>query len=117
MTDLLEKQYEECVMFDKISQSDGYGATLPPKWVEGAHFRAFCRFDNSMEARAAEKNGVTGLYTIITPEKVNLQYHDVFKRLRDGKIFRVTSDGDDFEPPKGSTIRAKYVSAEEWELK
>ena len=45
-----------------------------------------------------------------------LEYHDVFRRLSDGKIFRVTSDGDDVQTPKSATFQFSRVTAEEWEL-
>jgi hypothetical protein len=44
-----------------------------------------------------------------------LQYHDVFRRLSDGKIFRVTSDGDDKFTPDTATLNMRQVTAEEWE--
>ena len=115
MNELLKKQLTECVILDKTTVEDGYGS-FTYQWVEGAHFQAFCRFDSSIEAQIAEKQGVKSLYTISTPETVVLQPRTVFKRLKDGKIFRTHSDGDDFEPPVGGTIRAKRVTAEEWEI-
>ena len=89
---LLSDAMENCIMLDKRTQSDGYGGYII-SWVEGAEFQAAIVLDNSMQARIAERQGVTALYTITTNKSLNLQYHDVFKRLEDNKIFRVTSDG------------------------
>ena len=47
---------------------------------------------------------------------MNLQYHDVFRRNRDLKIFRVTSDGDDKHTPASATLNMRQVTAEEWSL-
>ncbi len=47
---------------------------------------------------------------------MNLEYHEVFKRLRDGKFFRVTSDGDDKHTPASASLNMRQVTAEEWEL-
>ena len=112
---LLEEQMEECVILDKISEPDGYGGRII-RWVEGVEFKAALVLDTSMQARIAEQEGVTGLYTITTRKNFNLQYHEVFKRVRDGKIFRVTSDGDDKLTPNSATLNMRQVSAEEWEL-
>lgn len=112
---LLSEAMENCIILDKRTESDGYGG-YRSMWVEGAPFEAATVLDNSMEARTAEKAGVTSLYTVTTKKAVNLQYHDVFKRLRDGKIFRVTSDGDDDSTPKSAALNMRQVSAEEWEL-
>jgi head-tail adaptor len=106
---------EKCTMLDKTTVADGYGGFIT-KWTEGAEFNAAITLDTSVEAKRAEKEGVTGLYTVTTSRTLNLQYHDVFKRARDDKIFRVKSDGDDKLTPKSATLDMRQVSAEEWEL-
>jgi hypothetical protein len=53
---------------------------------------------------------------VTTPKAMNLQYHDVFRRVEDGKIFRVTSDGDDNATPSRSTFQVRQVTAEEYVL-
>lgn len=112
---LYEDMLEPCVLLDKTTSPDGYGGYIAT-YVDGAQFEASCIFDTSMEARTADKQGVTSLYTVHTLKSMTLQYHDVFRRLRDGKIFRVTSDGDDVHSPESSTINMSKVTAEEWVL-
>lgn len=112
---LLSDAMENCVMLDRITAADGYGG-YETIYVEGAPFDAAIVLDNSMQARAAEKQGVTALYTVTTVKALNLQYHDVFKRKRDNKIFRVTSDGDDKRTPASASLNMRQVSAEEWAL-
>ena len=73
-------------------------------------------FDTSIEARVAERQGVTSRYTVTTPRTLTLEYHDVFRRGRDGKIFRVTSDGDDKYTPASATLDMRQVAAEEFTL-
>ncbi len=111
---LIDDFTSKCVMMDKKSVPDGYGG-FNPTWVPGAKFNAAITLDNSIEARVAEKQGTTGIYTVTTTKNINLQYHDVFKRLPDGKIFRVTSDGDDKLTPTSAYLNMRQVSAEEWE--
>jgi head-tail adaptor len=62
---LLSEAMENCIMLDKRTVADGYGGYITT-WVEGASFQAAVTFDTSMEARIAEKQGVTSLYTITT---------------------------------------------------
>lgn len=112
---LLSEAFEECTMIDKTTTSDGYGGFVTT-WVDGAKFDAAIVFDTSMQARTAEKQGVSSLYTITTKRTTVLEYHDVFKRNRDGKIFRVTSDGDDKYTPPSATLDMRQVTAEEWIL-
>ena len=112
---LLTEAMEECVMIDKTTTDDGYGGFIPA-WAEGASFKAAIVFDTSIEARTAEAQGVTSLYTITTPRSTTLEYHDVFKRKRDNKIFRVTADGDDKYTPSSAKLDMRQVTAEEWSL-
>ena len=106
---------EDCVLLNKQTVNDGYGGYITT-YTEGAEFSAAIRFDSSIEARAAEKQGVTSLYTIITSRNIVLQYHDVLRRKRDDKIFRITSDGDDSYTPNSASLDMRLVTAEEWSL-
>ena len=112
---LLSEAMEKCVLLDKRTQADGYGG-YTSSYVDGAEFKAAIVFDSSMQARQAAVQGVTALYTVTTEKAINLQYHDVFRRVRDGKILRVTSDGDDKHTPGSASLNMRQVSAEEWEL-
>jgi hypothetical protein len=111
---LLTEAMEKCCFLDKTRQkADGYGG-VETVWKQGADFNAAFTLNTSIEARAAEKQGVTGLYTIITEKSITLEYHDVVRRTSDGKIFRVTSDGDDKRTPRSAALNMRNVSAEEW---
>lgn len=112
---LLQEAMEKCIMMDKTTTADGYGG-YKVSWKEGAEFQAAAVLDTSIEARIGEQQGVTALYTITTKKAMNLQYHDVFKRVSDGKIFRVKSDGDDKRTPESANLNMRQVTAEEWEL-
>lgn len=111
---LLEEAMTKCTLMDKRTTPDGYGGYIST-WSEGAEFSAAIVLDTSIEAKVAESQGVTGIYTITTSKALNLQYHDVFKRQQDGKLFRVTSDGDDKRTPASASIDMRQVSAEELE--
>ena len=112
---LLSDAMETCVFIDKRTEPDGYGGIITA-YEEGASFEAAIVFDTSIQARTAEKQGVTSLYTITTSRSLTLQYHDIFKRVRDGKMFRVTSDGDDKFTPYSTKLDMRQVTAEEIEL-
>lgn len=112
---LLSDAFEECTMIHKTTQPDGYGGETAA-WVDGATFDAAITFDSSMEARTAQAQGVRSLYTVTTKRSKVLEYHEVFRRERDGKLFRVTSDGDDRFTPASATLDMRQVTAEEWEV-
>lgn len=110
---LLTEALERCVMMHKTTEDDGYGGEIT-RWVDGASFDAAITFDSSMEARTAGAHGVTSLYTVTTRKAKVLEYHEVFRRVSDGKIFRVTSDGDDKFTPASATLNMRQVTAEEF---
>ena len=111
---LWKMQAEPFALASIASEPDGEGGFLPAVWVDGASFKAAITFNSSMEARTAEKQGVTSRYTITAPLNAKLEYHDVVRRLRDGKIFRITSDGDDVQTPASASFQFLQVEAEEW---
>lgn len=112
---LLSEAMESCIMQDRTTAIDGYGS-LTTSWQDGATFRAAVVFDSSVQARVAAVQGVTALYTVTTEKAINLQFHDVFRRASDGKVFRVTSDGDDRKTPASAGLNMRQVTAEEWRL-
>ena len=110
---LLSQAMEDVVLLEKKRVPDGEGGFVT-EWAEGVQFKAAITFDSSMEARTAEKQGVTSLYTVTVPTNAKLEYHDAIKRERDGKIFRITSDGDDKVTPGSASFQFAQVTAEEW---
>lgn len=111
---MIEESMENCVFMQKVAVPDGEGG-FATEWTDGAEFNAAITFDTSMQARIGDAQGVTSLYTVTTNKNAKLEFHDVIKRLRDRKVFRITSDGDDKQTP----VRARFgqylqVTAEEW---
>lgn len=112
---LLDEFKEEYVLLNKVKVPDGYGGATTT-WEDGPTILVTEDFENSIEGRKAQASGVTSVYTLYTSRSVTLDYHDVLRRVRDGKIFRVTSDGDDDYTPPSAGLDLRAVSAEEWEL-
>ena len=111
---LINKAFTDCVTMVQQDVPDGFGG-YKPSWVEGKHFKAAVVYQTSTEAKIAEKQGVTGLWNIYVPRETTLEFHNVFKRLSDGQIFRITSK-DDKATPVGAGLDLRLISAEEWEL-
>ena len=112
---LLESMMEHCTLLNKITTGDGV-LGRHTEWQDGASFDAAIIKDNSIEARVAEKQGVTEVFTVVTQKGMGLDYHDVFRRDSDSAIFRVTSLQKDSEAPERSTVKIGKVTAERWEL-
>lgn len=114
---LLDQAMTDCNMYKQVRRPDGYGG-YSVVWTEDTEstFKAAIVFDNSIEARVAAVQGVKSLYTVTTRKDKTLMYHDVFKRLSDGKIFQVTSDGDDSATPASASLNMRQCTAQEYTL-
>lgn len=112
---LIDEMKETCTMIDRTTAPDGMGG-FKPVWVDGAEFQAAIIKDSSIEARTAEKQGVTELYTVTVDKGMPLVHHNVFRRESDGAIFRVTSNIVDSETPARASFQIGQVTAERWEL-
>lgn len=112
---LIDEMMTNCTILDKASVPDGMGG-FTYNWVEGSEFKAAIVKDNTIAARVAEKQGVAEVYTVTVNSNVTLDFHDVFKRVEDGAIFRVTSNIADSRSPKAASFKIGQVTAERWEL-
>ena len=112
---LVDSAMEATVFMDKTTEPDGYGG-YKSVYKPGAEIQVAYSFDASTQARIAAQEGVENRFTLSTRRSVVLQYHDVVKRVRDGKIFRITSDGDDNATPSVTALDLRNVEAEEWEI-
>lgn len=115
LMELFKEFYEPCVLLEKRRVSDGEGGWIT-QWEDGLEFNAAIIMDNTMTARVAESEGMTSIYTVTTDKNVAFDFHDVFKRVSDGKTFRVTSDPKDRQTPIPSTFEFEQVNAEAWSL-
>ena len=112
---LFERMYEPFRFVVRVSVSSGEGGSVTT-WTDGEEFVGKAAFDNSIEARTGAAAGVSSRYTLTAPVSVPLVYHAIVKRLSDGKVLRVTSDGDDVVTPSMASFTFHQVSAEEYEL-
>lgn len=110
---LLSDAMEKCNIYTNTVVEDGYGG-YKRTYVKGIEINAAITFDSSIEARIAEAQGTQSLYTVTTARSLTLEYHDIIVRQRDGKAFRITSDGDDKYTPKSATLDMRIVTAEEF---
>lgn len=115
---LLDDFASKCVLMEKTRAPDGAGGYVTA-WSEGAEFLNYQALDTSMEARRAEKGGVTSVYSALVNQSVPIEYGDYFRDRGTGNTYRVTSNPEEREAPRsaGPAIRAlKFFTAERKEL-
>ena len=112
---LLYDAMEDFIILDKTTVSDGYGG-VKTVYVDGAPIKASLSFDGSTEARVASVEGAKDRFQIYTQKNVVLRFHDVVKRVKNNKVYRVTTNGDDYATPEMAALDARVVNAEEYEV-
>lgn len=112
---LMNDFLEDCTLVEKTKVPDGEGGWTI-RWVDGMEFQAAITYDTTIQARVAESEGMKATYTVTTEKSMPLDFHDVFRRKRDGQVFRVTSQGDDKKTPASASFQVSQVAAEEWVL-
>ena len=108
---LLSDFARDCVLLEKkrVPGPEGGWSTT---WEDGAHFANYQALDTSMEARRAEKEGVSSLYSALVDAEVPIVYNDYFRDEATGTTYRVTSNPDEKMAPKSASFKLKYFTAE-----
>lgn len=112
---LLEQFEESFCLMDKVKVKDGEGG-FATRYVEGLIFKMPQAHDTTIEAQKAEQEGTASAYSFLPKKGMHFEFHDVFKRLSDGQIFRVTSPTDEKKTPASSSLNRTYMTAEKWRL-
>lgn len=112
---LIEKAMETSHIMDKTTELDEYGS-VRTVYKQGAEIKVAYSFNSSTEARIGAQQGANNRFTLMTKRSVLLRFQDVVRRDRDGKTFRVTSDGDDNKTPETAGLNLRAVEAEQWEI-
>lgn len=114
-SEMLDSYRYQCTLLEHVRASDGMGGSHMV-WQDGMTFDMVFAHDSSTESQIAEQQGITRTYSGYIHKRMGLKYHDVLRRNVDGKVFRVTKDGDDKHSPDTSNLDAKYVEMQRWEL-
>lgn len=112
---LIERAMETSHIMDKTTELDEYGS-VRTVYKQGAEIKVAYSFNSSTEARIGAQQGANNRFTLMTKRSVLLRFQDVVMRDRDGKTFRVTSDGDDNKTPETAGLNLRAVEAEQWEI-
>lgn len=112
---LMDSFASDCVMLIRTIVDDPFGG-YETVWSEGVLFKASFEYYASAEIILAEKAGTSRAYRVYVDKTLALQYHDVFRRVEDGQIFRVTNDGTDRNTPESSNLDKRLIEVEKWVL-
>lgn len=107
----LEDFFEDFIMQNWQSEPDGFGGIV---WTlsDGAPFRAGIATMSSTEAQLAYQAGTKTVYRIAHRKTLELEQDDRVKRVKDGRIYRITSNSTDMTTPAPAFEAFSWVSAE-----
>lgn len=112
---LLTERMTDCTRLIQTDTADGYGGSIAV-WEAGETFPAAVVYISSPERRIAGRDGVISDYYVYTSRATILQYGEALRRESDGKILRITSDGEDEYTPESAGLDIRRVTAVEWSL-
>lgn len=107
----LEDFFEDFNIQSKVYVETGFG-TFEPQYTNGANFRAGISTNSSAEAQIAERNGMRTIYTIVHLPSITLHKDDRVQRIKDGHIYRITSDSTAMTTPAIADMQYAQVTAE-----
>lgn len=99
------------VFREKTKVPNGMGG-FDEKYTDGEEFKGSLVMDTSAEARVAEKQGVTSLYTLTVPLDVPLDYGERFKDTESGTEYRITSRAGEKKTPAVASFQFQNFSVE-----
>ena len=112
---LLDEYAVECVALVKAWEPDPVGG-YKPGWQDGIHFTAAWEYQSAPEMAIAAQQGVSRIYNIYVDKTLSLDYHEAFRRVDNGQIYRVTNPGTDRMTPRNSRLNRRLIEVEQWSL-
>lgn len=108
---LLDDFARKCVLLEKKRTPSPEGG-WKTEWTDGAEFLLYQALDTSMQARAAQKEGVSSVYSSLVDKDFPIVYNDYFRDLGTGLTYRVTYNPEEKESPKSASFSLKFFTAE-----
>lgn len=112
---LLESAMETFTIMNATTVSDGLGGAKVT-YTEGIDILGAMPFDNSTQVKIAQAMGAMSTYTLTVRKNVELNFHTVLKRKRDGLYFRLTSGTDDHQTPPTAGLNMRQYTAESFDI-
>lgn len=112
---LMDEYTDSCVLLTRTKERDGVGG-YRTVWTPGVTFSAAWEYESAPEITVAEQQGVARTYRIYVDKTLDLEYHDAFRRVGNGQVYRVTNPGTDRKTPSFSRLNKRLIEVEKWEI-
>lgn len=104
-----------CVKLKETDAPDGAGG-FTRSFTEETPFDAVIVRGKFGEEKAGQKASEAAEFTVIVERDAGLNFHDVFKRLSDGAVFRMMSTAGDCAAPDVASVPIAKGKCERWAL-
>lgn len=113
-SELLQNYTATCCFMNLSIVDDDYGG-YTKKWTEGAEFDAVITENLSQPAVVAGIENETTFFGVKVKRNVPLELNSVFKRKKDGQVFRIRN-ANSMDAPDFSAMDMKALNAESYVL-
>ena len=114
---LLTDSFEPFTVMNKTVTQDSYGSVTEIYTESKVDIEGAMPFDNSALVKIAQAAGAKSTYTLTVRKNIELDFHTVLKRKRDGKYFRLTSGTEDHQTPATAGLNMRQYTVEEFTMK
>lgn len=111
MSPMMESLAHDCTLLDRKRVPDGAGGWAN-EWIDSAEFRLYPSLDMSIQAKVAEQQGVTSVYTCLVEKALPIVLGDYFRDNTLNATFRVTTNPDEKATPGTASFSLKAFTAE-----
>ena len=108
---LLDDYARPCVLMVRSAVPGGEGGNST-KWEAGEALTVHMARNDATEARRAEKETSTSVFSALVRRDAPIRYGDFFKDTETGETYRVTSAPDEKQSPRSATFALKSFTAE-----
>ena len=112
---LVERRKTRCVLMEETRTADGRGGESI-QLRDADVFDAAITEGGSSQIKPAEAADAREKVRVTTGRDVSLPYHAVFRRVTDGRVYRVTSNEPERETPAGAGLDMRRYDAEAYDL-
>lgn len=98
-------------LMNESVESDGMGGTYQ-QIEDGATFKCLFTLNSTLEARIAEKSGVTSVYDGLVDKDFPLKFDRTIRWIEKDTFYRVTSNPEENESPGMASFSVKKFTAE-----
>lgn len=110
---LLTSSFEDFIIMNKTIVPDGFGS-VTATYTEGPTIQGAMPYNNSTLAVIARAAASKTTYTLTVRKNIDLDFHTILKRKKDGKLFRLLTGTDDHQTPPTAGLNMRQYDAEEY---